>query len=248
MATEEQSAENLARETPFSRIVGALISPRQTFASIAQKPGWVAPILLILLVNVVLISSFTYRVGWRTTVERQLAKTPAYAQLTPLKQQQTVERLARLAPIGGYIGTTVGTILVLLCIALVLLGAYNIIFGTSIRFRQSFSITSYAFMPSVLRGLLAILIIWVRPPEGISLQNLVMSNVGAFLPSTVPLWLQTLGASLDVFAFWSMALLAIGYVRADQSRKLRFGSALAVVVAFWFVYLFVFVGFAAIRG
>ena len=246
MATEEQGAESLPRESAFSRLAGALFSPRQTFQSIAQKPGWVPPILLILLVNVLLIFSFSYRVGWRSTIEKQLAKTPTYAQMTPLQQQQAVDRLTRLAPIGGYIGSTVGTVLILLCIALVLLGAFNIIFGTTIKFRQSFSIASYAFMPTVLKGLLAMLIIWVRPPEGINLQNLVMSNVGAFLPSSVPLWLQTLGSLLDVFVFWTLALLAVGYVSADRSRKLRFGNALAVVVAFWFIYLFVVVGVSAI--
>lgn len=246
MATEEQGAESLGRDSSFSRLVGALFNPRQTFQSVAQKPDWVPPILLILLVNVLLVASFTYRVGWRGTVEKQLAKTPAYAQMTPLQQQQAVDRFARLAPIGGYIGSTVGTVLVLLCIALVLLGAFNIIFGTTIKFRQSFSIASYAFIPTVLKGLLAILIVWVRAPEGINLQNMVMSNVGAFLPSAVPLWLQTLGSLLDVFVFWTLALLAIGYVSADRSRKLRFGSSLAVVVAIWFVYLFIMVGVSAI--
>src|ERR1051326_9602046 len=35
---------------PFSRIVGVLVSPGQTFADIARKPDWVVPALVIIVV------------------------------------------------------------------------------------------------------------------------------------------------------------------------------------------------------
>jgi hypothetical protein len=243
--TEGQTAETPSRESGISRAIGAIMSPRRTFESIARRPTWLFPVLLVLVLNLVVVFSFSHHIGWRATIEKQLATSSNYAQLTPQQQQQAINRALRIAPIGGAVGATVGFVLILLAMALIFLGAFNIIFGTAIKFKQSFSICAFAFMPGVVRGLLALLIIWVHPPEGVSLQNLVMSNVGAFLPAGVPAWLQTLGTSLDVFTFWSMALLAVGFAAVGTAKKVRFGSALAVVVSLWIVYLLAMVGITA---
>lgn len=253
MASEEQSTEGQSTETPpresgISRAIGAIVSPRQTFVSIAQKPTWLLPVLLIIVVNLAVVSSFTNRIGWRATIEKQVASSAAFSQLTPLQQQRQIATAERIAPIMSYAGTTVGFVLILLAMSLILLGAFNVIFGAGIRFKQSFSISAYAFMPGVLRGLLALLIIWVRPPEGVPIQNLVMSNVGAFLPAGVPGWLQALGSSLDVFTFWSMVLLAVGFAAAGAARKVRFGSAFVVVFSLWLVFLLGMVGLTAMFG
>lgn len=248
MATEEQSVNPLPREGSFSRVVGALVSPRETFASIVQKPSWLLPVVLVIIVNVLLIFSFGHRIGWRTLMEKQMATNSTFSQMSPVQQQQMLERLTRFAPIGAYASSTVGVVIILLVMSLLYLLAFNVVFGTSIRFRQSFAISAFAFMPGVVKNLLALLVVWVRPPEGVSLQNMVMSNVGAFLPSTVPAWLLALGSLLDVFSFWSLALLAVGYAAAGSLRKVRFGAALAVVVALWLVFVLGIVGITALRG
>jgi hypothetical protein len=247
-SSEGQGTETPSRESGISRAIGAIVSPRQTFESIARRPTWLFPVLLVIILNVVLLFSFSHRVGWRATIEKQMATSSRMAQLTPQQQQQAMARAERIAPIGAAAGATIGFVIILLAMSLIFLGAFNIIFGAGIRFKQSVSITAYAFMPGALRGLLGLLIVWVRPPEGVTLQNLVMSNVGAFLPTGVPAWLQALGSSLDIFTFWSMALLAVGFAAAGAARKVRFGSALAVIVSIWLVYLLGLVGVTAMFG
>lgn len=248
MASEEQNQENGTGKGAFARVIGALVSPRPTFESIAQKPSWLLPLLLLLLINIVLIFSFSHRIGWRALIEKQVANNSQFQQLTPAEQQARIARGLKLAPVIGYLGGTVGNVIVVLIISAIFLFAFNIVFGSGIKFKQSFGITTHAFMPGILKGLIGLVVVWVRPPEGVNLQNLVMSNVGAFLPAGEPLWLQTLASSLDVFVFWIIALLAIGYAAASSSRKLKFGTALAVVVVIWLVFLLGWVGvLAAIR-
>ena len=188
MASEEGNPETSPRESALARILGVLVRPSATFESIAEKPNWLLPLLLLILVSLALTFSFGQRVGWRALIEKQLATSSRLNQLTPVQQQQAIDRAVRLAPIGGYLGSTLGSALILLAIAGIFLGAFNIVYGTTIKFRQSFAISIYAFVPEILKGLLALLIVWVRPPEGVTPQNLVMSNVGAFLPSTTPAW------------------------------------------------------------
>lgn len=248
MANEERNPEAAAEVGSFGRVVGAIVSPRPTFESIVRKPSWLLPLLLLVAINLGLIFSFTHRIGWRNIIEKQVANNSQFQQLSPAEQQQRIARGARLAPMVAYIVGTAGNVVIVLVIAAIFLGAFNIVFGSGIKFGQSLGITTHAFMPGILKGLIALAVVWVRPPEGVSVQNLVMSNVGAFLPAGVPLWLQTLGASLDLFAFWSIVLLALGYAAASLSRKVKFGSALAVVVSIWLVYVLGFVGFAALRG
>ena len=248
MANEQQNPEAAAEIGSFGRVVGAIASPRPTFESIVRKPTWLLPVLLMLVLNVVLLASFSHRIGWRSIIERQVANNSQFQQLSPAEQQQRIARGMKLAPVAGYVGGTVGTVIILLIVAALFLGAFNLVFGSGIKFKQSLGITAHAFIPGLLKSLIGLAVIWVRPPEGVNLQNLVMSNVGAFLPANTPLWLQTLCNSLDLFVFWIIALLALGYTAASSSRKLKFGSALAVVVTIWLVFLLGWVGIlAAIR-
>jgi hypothetical protein len=246
MASEEQNQETATGPGSFGRLVGALVNPRPTFESIAAKPSWLLPFLLLILINILVIFSFSHRIGWHALIEQQLTTSSRYQQMTPAQQQQALARGLKMAPMLGYIGGTVGNVIILLIVAGIFLAAFNIVFGSGIKFGQSLGITTHAFLPGVLKGLIGLAVVWVRPPEGVNLQNLVMSNVGAFLPSGLPLWLQTLANSLDVFVFWMIALLAIGYTAASSSRKVKFGSALAVVASIWLVFLLGWVGFLAV--
>ncbi len=248
MANEEQNPEAAEEMGSFGRVVGAIVNPRPTFESIARKPSWLLPLLLLLAINLVLIFSFSHRIGWRSIIEKQLANNSQFQQLPPAVQQQRIARALELAPMLGYLGGTAGNVIVLLIIAGIFLAAFNIVFGSGIKFKQSLGITTHAFMPGILKGLIGLAVVWARPPEGVNLQNLVMSNVGAFLPAGLPLWLQTLCNSLDVFVFWMIALLAIGYAAASSSRKVKLGSALAVVVVIWLVFLLGWVGVLAAIG
>ena len=228
-----------------SRVIGVLIGPRRTFAAIVEKPDWLLPLVLLVVIGVATVFSFGRRVGWVGIVTKQLAGNSRIAQLTVQQQAQAIARAAALAPTVAYIETTAGAVILLLVVAGIFLGAFNIVFGAKIRFGQSFSIAAYGFLPEALKGLLALVVMWVRPPEGIDLQNLVMSNVGAFLSSGAPAWLRLLASSIDVFSFWTMGLLAIGFAAAGASQKVSAKAALALVFALWFVYLIVVVGLTA---
>lgn len=238
MDAEEQVVPEAVSEGAFGRVLGALFSPRATFQSIANKPSWLVPVLLVVALNLVLVASFSHRVGWRPTIEKQLEGNARFTQLSPQQQERQINLALRLAPMELYVGALLGTPIVLLILAAVFLGAFNVIFGTSINFSQSFAVNAYAGMAGAVKILLAILIVWVRPPQGVDIQHLVMSNVGAFLPAGSPLWQTTPASLVDVFALWSIVLMAIGYAAAS-GKRIRFGGALGVIVALWLAFMLV---------
>jgi hypothetical protein len=245
MGNEEQARETAGPESALGRVAGALMSPRATFDSLAEKPSWLLPLLLWMAVSVSVVFTYGHRVGWRGFLEKQDAQSSSYNQRTPQQQQLILERQVRFAPIGGYAGATVFVVVIALVVAGILLCAFNIVFGTTIRFKQAFGITAHAFLPGVVKGVIALIVLWVRPPEGIDLQNLVMSNVGAFLPATAPNWGRVLASSFDLFNFWILALLALGFTAAGKSQKLKVGSAVAIIATLWLIWVLAETGLMA---
>ena len=126
----------------------------------------------------------------------------------------------------------------------IFLGIFNGLNGTQIGFKTSLGIVAHAWMPGLISGLLALLIVCLKDATTVDLQNIVASNAGAFLSSNSPKWMVALLGSLDIFSFWFMILLAIGY-SAAAPKKLSFGKAFTWIVGVWLVYVLVKVGLTA---
>ncbi len=84
--------------------------------------------------------------------------------------------------------------------------------------------------------MLSIIVLFIKNPDDYDLRNPLAFNIGAFLNAdTAPKWLMSLCTSLDVFSFWTMALIAIGLTVA--ARKLSFGKAFMGVLVPWGIFV-----------
>jgi len=137
-----------------------------------------------------------------------------------------------------------GTFIYAVIIAAVLMLAFNLIHGTKIKFVPSLGIVSYSWVPGIIGGLLAIVILFMKDPSTVDLEHLVASNGGAFLGDDSPKWMVTLLTAFDLFIFWNMILMAFGFSAADP-KKISFGKALGTVVGVWLIYVIVKVGLVA---
>jgi Yip1 domain len=252
MKMETGEPQSLPREGAWSRLIGVVVSPRATFESIGRKPSWLLSVLLIVLVNLAATYSQQRRGGLltaqRAAMEQQLKSNPAFSRMTPQQQEQQLKETRRLdkGVITGaaYFGVLVGTPVVLLIIAAVLLGAFNVVFRAGIKYAQSLAVASYALVPFLVSSLVSLALIWIRPPGGVPAEGVSVASLATFLPSNAPLWLVGLARSLNAFDLWTLGLLAVGYA-AVSLKRVRFGSALALVLSLWGIYLFVMVGLSA---
>ncbi len=246
MASEAQAVQTSARDGACSRLVGAIVSPRATFESIARKPGWLLPVLLLIVVNAA-VGYSTFRTGYlRVSAEKQMEANPAFAGLTPEQRKQDVALGMRFAHVSAIAMPIIVTPIALLIIAVVFLGAFRVSFGAGIKFAQSFAVTAYAAVPSILKGLLNLAVIWARPPSSANvMRNLSFSSLAGYLPAHASPTLTILAGHIDLFTFWMLGLLAVGYAAAS-AKKARFGSALAVVLVVWAVFVLAHLGLAAI--
>jgi hypothetical protein len=232
----------------FARVIGAIFSPRATFQDIARKPGWLLPVLILIIANIAVVSVFTQRVGWRAFIEKQDMQSrraqQQMAQLTPEKKEQMIETQVKVAPIFGYVFGIIGTPIAILIVAAIFMGIFNATASAGIDFKTSFGVVTHAYLPLVFIGLLGVVVMYLKPPDTVNIQNLVASNVGALLSNSAPQWLQTLGGALDVFSFWVIGLMAFGYSVA-RPKKLKMGTALTWVIGVWVVFVLVKTGIVA---
>jgi hypothetical protein len=199
---------------------------------------------LICIVSTASIAVFGQRVGWHDLIARQIENNSRTAQLSTEQKNQIIAQQEKFAPFVAYGGAVIGTFVVAVVIAAIFLGVFNLGSGTKIGFKTSLGIVSYGWVPGIVSGLLGLLILFLKDPSTVDLQNLVASSPAAFLSSESPKWLVSLLGSLDLFSFWTMILMAIGY-SATNPKKISVGKAFGSIIAVWFIYVLAKVGIAA---
>jgi Yip1 domain len=230
------SPEPAAPVSSIGRIFGVFFSPKTTFESIAKRPTWLAPLILLCLVQLALTAAFTQRVGWRGFMQKKLENNSRVQQMTPEQQENLLDRQAKIAPVFGYAVAIVGPFAGAVIVAAVYLAVFNLLAGANIKFTTSLGIVAYSWMPAVVAILLGILIVFLKDPSTVDLQHLIASNAGAFVSDDSPKWLGVLLGSLDIFVIWTLLLLAAGY-SATNPKKISYGKALAWVVAVWLIFV-----------
>jgi hypothetical protein len=247
-SAETPSPATTSSDSSLGRIFGVLFSPKPTFESIVRKPSWILPLVLIAVVSVGVVFTFSQRVGWRNFMirqDQQNSRTQKQMEsMTEEQRENLINTQTRVAPIFAYAAVVIGAFIAAVVVAAVLMLAFNLIYGTKVGFVPSLGIVSYAWVPGIIVGLLGILILFLKDPSTVDLEHLVASNGGAFLADDSPKWMVTLFTALDLFAFWNMILMAIGFSAADP-KKISFGKALGTVVGVWLIYVIVKVGLVA---
>jgi hypothetical protein len=228
----------------IGRIFGVFFSPKATFESIARRPTWLLPIVLLCLLSLGVVASFSQRGGWPSYFRKQVENSSRFQQMPPDQQQRVFEAQVKWGPRVAYVQVIVVPFVVAVVLAAIFLGMFNLVGGAQLGFKTSLAIVTHSFLPSVISGFLGILVILLKDPSTVDLQNLVASNVGAFLPGEAPRWQIALLGSLDLFSFWIMILLAMGY-RAAAPKKLSLGTALVSIFGLWLVYVLAKTGIVA---
>ena len=122
-----------------ARIFGVLFSPDATFASIAKRPTWAAPLIVLLVLSVFSGLILAKRIDWgapaREAMEKQ-GNVPA----------DQADRAAKMANAVGKVisyGSPLFLVIIMLIVAGILLLAFRL-FGGEGNFLQAWSATLYA--------------------------------------------------------------------------------------------------------
>ena len=223
------------------RIVGAIVSPGEAFASIARRPTWLPPLLLWTALSIgvtaVLLPKIDYERMTRQAMERRGQTVPEDRMASIVEQQK------KFGAIFGWAFGGAGPIVVSLFVTVVIWGSFKA-FGWDATFKQAYGVTTHAYLPGVLKA--AILGFLVSRQESINPQalgDLLRSNLGFLVARDSSKALHSLLGSIDVFSLWTVFLFVIGF---SEAARIKRGSAAAVIVTLWLLTVAIGVAWNAI--
>ncbi len=242
-APEEPSPQ--AKSFP-ARVAGVFISPGSTFADIARRPDFLAPLIVGILAALAVSETMLGKIGMERIIRASLEQS---GRASSMNAEQLEQAVRQGAGIGSVIAHVVGLLAVpiyVLFIAGVGLLILNLIFGASSRFKTVFSVACYTNLVGTLGALLAIVIILFGDPEQFNPENFAPTNAGFFLhPSEVSRAVYILASSFDIFTVWYLIVLAIG-LSAVTGRKVKPAPIFLTYLGLWTIWVLGKVGWAMI--
>jgi hypothetical protein len=216
---------------PFQRIIGVIFSPDATFASIARRPDWVVPLVLLLLVSLaagfIMAPHIDFGAAARESMEQNKNATP-----------EQIEKAVRISGSIGKVLTYISPVLSLiglLVISGVVLLAFRI-FGGEGDFKGAFSVTCYASIPTIIKSVVTLIIVMAKggmiPAQ--ALATLVRSNLGFLVDYKTNPMAFALLSSFDIFSVWFLALMIIGFSYVARVSKVK---AAVTIISLWILVL-----------
>jgi Yip1 domain len=210
VASVSDSVQNKPTPGLVARLVGVLLSPRETFAAIAARPRWLGVMLITMAMSsaayYVILSSQDMQ---DAIVDQQVRTMESRGNAVSDEQVANIERFIGYLPVGYAVGIFVLGPLFGAAIAGIVTGIFTTLMGGNGTFKQVFAVMSHAgFIPAIsalfIAGMLAAGVkpVGVRPPG---------ANLGVFLPMLGETsFLAVMLRSIDMFLLWWMVVLAIG--------------------------------------
>jgi hypothetical protein len=231
-----------------ARVAGVFLSPGETFADIARKPGFIAPLILAIVAAVAVSETILAKIGMERIIRAGLEQSGSTSRMSPEQLEQAVHQSAAIAGIFAHFGGVLVPPIYLAIIAGIGLLIVNQIFGASAKFKTAFSVACYAYLPSILGALMVLAIILFGDPARFNADNPAPTNVGFFLnPLETSKPLYKFASSVDIFTLWLLILLGIGFSEA-AGRKVKARSVFLVFFGLWMVWVLGKVGLAALMG
>jgi hypothetical protein len=215
----------------FSRLGGVYSSPRDAFREIGQAPAVFVPLIILLIVGLLVGFYLSRHLDLESMVVAQLESAVQQGRITQQQMEQQLAITSRFAGLQLILMTTIGSIFSVFAVA-GYAKLFSIFAGAENRFKPLLSVTIYVLIAiSIIQYGLMVLILQLKGPGEVDLahiNSIVASSLGAILTTlmgddALPKFVMGLANAVDVFAIWTIVLLAIGY--SVVSKKLKTGTA-----------------------
>jgi hypothetical protein len=216
-------------------IARTLCAPALGLGAAVERRRGLAAVLLGTLAALAFASVAVSRVDYESAAAAELARAPKAAEMTPHDREEALVTARKVGEISGWAGAIGGPALQAVGLAVALFLAFRVA-GTRPAFRETFAVAAHGLLPLWLARLLAIPAALARAPiPADQAVSLLPSSPAALLPpGASPALAGALGA-LDLFALWSVALVATGMARASGASRRRAAVVTVVLYAAWIV-------------
>ncbi len=247
MNTEQLTSEPGPPPLSFwSRWLGVYTSPGETFRDVGRKPDFIFPLIVSIISGLVFTETMLFKIGMERIVRNALEQSGRVGQLSAEQMDQAVQQATTIGMVMAHLGPLLGPPIILAIIAALGLAIVNGIYGGQLNFKESFSVACYANLVGVLGAVMGVAMILFGDPERFNPNNPMPTNIGFFLnPLETSKPLLALASSLDLFSFWLIALLGVGYSAASGGKVKAFSIG-TIFFGCWLVLALGRVGLALI--
>ncbi len=236
-------------EKPLSemeRVIDTFVAPSKTFTDIRRSARWLVPWLLMSIMGLAMVFVVDKKLGMDTAYENQMRLSPKQMdkidQMPPDQKANALQMGANITRYVSY-GWPLMNIIFIGVIAGVLMATFNFGLGAEVKFMQSMAISMYAFLPTIIKSLIAIGVVSAGAAEGFTFQNPVASNLSGLVDPNTSHFLYSILTSIDIFTIWTLILTGIGYSCITRVKR---GTCMGVVFGWWAVMAVVGAGFGAL--
>ena len=233
--------------TQGQRVIYTFTAPSKTFNDIKRSNTWWLPFIILAVFSYFLFAVVTVKVGMQQVVDNQIHLDPKaearMAQATP-EQKAMSTKISLYITNGVFIANPILLLIGVALMSLVLWATINFAFGGKAKFFDIFSVWMYASLPSVVKTLLGIAVIFAGlDPESFNIKNFAPTNAAAFLnPVESNKALYSLASSLDFVTIWTVVLLGIGISTVAGVKR---SSGYIAIFGWWAIVVLFGVGIAA---
>ena len=232
--------------SPVARVANMFFAPTKTFNDLRRSANWLVPFVLIAICSVAFAYAVDTKIGYDKVAEAQVKlNAKAADQLDRLSPEQRAQRMDWSAKFSRYLGygMFLPFLLGYIVVAAILMGTFNFGFGAEVRFSTSLAIVIFSSVPGILRELLGILTIFAGvDPDGFMVQNPVATNPASLVDVAAHPALYSFLAGFDVLKFWTLILTGIGFACLTKVKR---GTSIGVIFAWYFIFILLSVGIAA---
>jgi hypothetical protein len=219
-------------------IMDIYFAPSKVFAALKEKPQWVTPFIIVLVV-VALTAALTVNFSRDEIMTRQ-----EEAMREQGRSEEEIERAMQFTSgpvifLGSAISATIFTAVLMLLFALIV-NLFVPLFGGESGFKTIFSVICFSSLVVVPSAILKLILI------AITKSPYVTTSLALLAPGLAKdTFVYKLFAGFDFFIIWEMILVAFGINITNGIAK---KNAYVLVFVIWIISIFVGVGLSSIFG
>jgi hypothetical protein len=214
-------------------------SPSKTFTKLSEKPKWLIPLIIVVIVSILLSLVALSRTNW----DEQKAKVREMLEKRNVPQERIDKTMDAMNPktglIRGIIAMFIATPLGILIFTLVL-NLLLPLLGISGLFKKTFAVTTHSALVRVPGAMVKAILMFIKGSSDIS------TSLMLFLPKMAHQgFVYGLFSRIDFFTIWELILVGLGLkVLFNISGK----KSYYVVFGLWLLYIIISSIFPARMG
>jgi len=210
-----------------TKMIAVFTSPKKAFEAIAEKPDWIAPIIIMVLIGILFTVTVVPSVIMPETIEKTVEQMRDRG-LTDAQVEQAMKYMTGAFPIiMGIVAVFFVTPINLLIISGILFGVCTLAGGKT-RFVQVFSATTYSGLIASLGSIIKGILMYTQHSMhvGTSLALLLSEDMSKT-------FLYRLLGHFDLFTLWQLGVLIIGFAFLYRWKATKVAGIIFSLWALW---------------